>query len=251
VPGAFPAFGGPAEAWTETGSSVVASVSRLWGENGRSWRDGEKMNEDPYRRVAGFYDRLFEPMNRGLRVLGFRMFMPRRGGAVLDIGCGTGSHLEMYQRYGCKLYGMDTSPSMLELARSRLGENAELRLADAAQMPYAADCFDLVICMLALHEMDESMRSQVIGEIKRVIKRDGRILFIDFHPGSPRSFDGWRTKLVILLSEVAAGRRHFRNYRHFISIGGLRHLIEASKLPIEKEKIVGDETMALYLLRAS
>jgi ubiquinone/menaquinone biosynthesis C-methylase UbiE len=208
------------------------------------------MNEDPYGRVAGAYNRLFEPMNRGLRVLGFRMFMPRRGGAVLDVGCGTGIHLEMYQRYDCKLYGIDTSLSMLELARSRLGESAELRRADAAQMPYESGCFDLVICMLALHEMDESVRSKVMGEIKRVVKRDGRILFIDFHPGRPRSFDGWRSKLVILLSEVAAGRRHFRNYRHFVSIGGLRPLIEASELSIEKEKIVGDETMALYLLRA-
>jgi len=211
----------------------------------------EKMSEDPYKRVAGFYDRLFEPVNRGLRVLGFRMFMPQRGGTVLDVGCGTGLHLEMYQRYGCKLYGIDTSQSMLASAKARLGESAELRLADATQMPYESGFFDLAICMLALHEMDESVRSQVIGEIKRVIKRDGRILFIDFHPGRPHSFDGWRAKLVILLSEVAAGRRHFRNYRHFIAIGGLRHLIEASKLPIEKEKIVGDETMALYLLRAS
>jgi ubiquinone/menaquinone biosynthesis C-methylase UbiE len=209
------------------------------------------MNEDPYKRVAGFYDRLFEPMNRGLRVLGFRMFMPPRGGAVLDVGCGTGSHLEMYQRYGCRLHGIDTSQSMLELAKARLGESAELRLADATQMPYETGFFDLVICMLALHEMDDDVRSGVIGEIKRVVKRDGRILFVDFHPGRPRSFDGWRSKLVILLSEVAAGRRHFRNYRHFISIGGLRHLIEESQLSIEKEKIAGDNAMALVLLRAS
>ena len=209
------------------------------------------MNEDPYKRVAAFYDRLFEPMNRGLRVLGFRMFMPRRGGAVLDVGCGTGSHLEMYQRYGCRLHGIDTSQSMLELAKARLGESAELRFADATQMPYETGFFDLVICMLALHEMDDGVRSGVIGEIKRVVKRDGRILFVDFHPGRPRSFDGWRSKLVILLSEVAAGRRHFRNYRHFISIGGLRHLIEESQLSIEKEKIAGDNAMALVLLRAS
>ena len=209
------------------------------------------MSEDPYKRIADFYDRLFEPMNRGLRVLGFRMIMPQRGGAVLDVGCGTGLHLEMYQRYGCKLYGIDTSPSMLEIAKARLGESAELRLADATQMPYEAGSFDSVICMLALHEMDERMRSEVIGEIKRVVKRDGRILLVDFHAGSPRPLKGWLSKLVIVLSEVAAGRRHFRNYRHFMSIGGLPRLIEESKLSIEKEKIVGDDTMALYLLRPS
>ena len=211
----------------------------------------EEMNEDPYRRVAGFYDRLFEPMNRGLRVLGFRMFLPPREGTVLDVGCGTGLHLEMYQRLGCRLYGIDTSPSMLELASARLGESAALRLADASKMPYPAGFFDLVICMLALHEMEEKVRRIVIGEMTRVVKRDGRILFIDFHAGSPRPFKGWLSKLVILASEVAAGRRHFRNYRHFMTIGGLPHLIEQGRLAIEKAKIVGDDTMALYLLRAS
>jgi len=209
------------------------------------------MNKDPYKRVAGFYDRLFEPMNRGLRVLGLRMFLPQQAGAVLDVGCGTGIHLEMYQRYGCNLYGIDNSPSMLELARTRLGERAELRLADATQLPYEAGFFDLVLCMLVLHEMDEQVRSTVIGELTRVIKPDGRILLIDFHAGRPRPLKGWFSKLVILLSEVAAGRRHFRNYRHFISIGGLPALIDKSHLEIKNERIVGDDTLALYLLQAS
>jgi ubiquinone/menaquinone biosynthesis C-methylase UbiE len=210
----------------------------------------EKMSEDPYKRVAGLYDRLFEPMNRGLRLLGLRMFMPPRGGAVLDVGCGTGLHLEMYQRLKTKLYGIDTSPSMLALAKARLGKGADLRLADATKMPYEDGSFDLVISMLTLHEMDPQVRPRVVSQIRRVVKRDGRILFIDFHPGTPRPLKGWLSKLVILASEVAAGRRHFRNYRHFSSIGGLPHLIEEAMLTIEKEKIVGDDTMALYLLRA-
>jgi ubiquinone/menaquinone biosynthesis C-methylase UbiE len=208
------------------------------------------MIEDPYKRVAGLYDRLFEPMNRGLRVLGFRMFIPPRGGSILDVGCGTGLHLEMYQKYDCSLYGIDTSPSMLEQARIRLGESADLRLADAAQMPYEAGFFDLTLCMLALHEMDADVRSEVLDQITRVTKHKGCILLIDFHAGKPRPLKGWISKLVILLSEVAAGRRHFRNYRHFMSIGGLPALIAESHLAIEKEKIVGDNTLALYLLRA-
>lgn len=210
---------------------------------------GDKMIEDPYKWVAGFYDRLFEPINRGLRVYGVRMFIPPRGGSVLDVGCGTGQHLELYQRFGCRLYGIDTSQSMLEVARARLGESADLRLADASTMPYQADFFDLVICMLALHEMDEQIRRSVIAEIRRVVKSDGRILLIDFHAGNPRPFKGWFSKLVILASEISAGRRHFRNYRHFMSVGGLPSVIEQGIMAIEKAKIVGENTLALYLLR--
>ncbi|TFH36173.1 MAG: class I SAM-dependent methyltransferase [Anaerolineales bacterium] len=207
------------------------------------------MTKDSYSRVASIYDKLFEPMNRGLRILGFRMFLPPRGGSILDIGCGTGIHLEMYRKYNCDLYGIDTSPSMLELAKARLGENADLRLADATNMPYEAEYFDLVICMLALHEMDESVRDAVLAQTERVLKKDGHVLLIDFHAGRPRPLKGWLSKLVILISEIAAGSRHFRNYRHFISIGGLPAIIEKSQFVIEKERIVGENTMALYLVR--
>jgi ubiquinone/menaquinone biosynthesis C-methylase UbiE len=206
------------------------------------------MNRDPYRRVAGIYDRIFEPMNKGLRILGSKMFPPPRGGSILDVGCGTGVHLEMYRKYGCSLYGIDTSPSMLALARARLGEDADLRKADATKMPYEADFFDLVLCMLVLHEMDDPVRSGVLEEIKRVVKQDGRILLIDFHAGKPRPIRGWLLKTVILLSELAAGRKHFRSYRHFMSIGGLPSLIDRIQLRVEKRRIVGDGNMALYLI---
>jgi len=109
------------------------------------------MSEDPYSNVAGRYDKIFEPMNRGLRLLGLRMFPPERGTAVLDVGCGTGVHLELYKRFECELHGVDSSPSMLEIARKRLGEGADLRLGDASEMPYEGGAFDLVISMLVLH----------------------------------------------------------------------------------------------------
>ncbi len=209
------------------------------------------MIEDPYRRVASFYDRLFEPMNKGLRLLGLRMFPPIPAMKVLDVGCGTGVHLEIYRGSGCGLYGIDTSPSMLGIARARLGEDADLRLGDAKELPFEDDMFDLVVCMLVLHEMDHSARTSAIVEMMRVLSPNGRILMIDFHAGPARPLKGWWTKLIIFLSEVAAGRRHFRNYRHFMSIRGLPTLIENSRLVVDERKVVAGGTLALYLLRGA
>lgn len=208
------------------------------------------MEIDEYRRYAGVYDRILEPMNRGLRVLGLRMVEPFEPIKVLDVGCGTGTFLELFQNAGTELYGIDTSPSMLEIARDRLGEEAQLHLEDATQMPFEDQSFDLVLSMLVLHEMDQDTRLLTIAEMKRVLKNDGQLLLIDFHPGQARFFKGWLTKLVILMSEIAAGRRHYRNYRHFISIGGLPALIESSKLSIESQKVVGGNTLTLILLKA-
>jgi ubiquinone/menaquinone biosynthesis C-methylase UbiE len=86
--------------------------------------------------------------------------------------------------------------------------------------------------------------------MKRVLKNSGRILLIDFHPGPIRPFKGWLTKLIIFLSEVAAGREHFRNYRHFMTIKGLPALITEHALVVEKQRIVSGGALALFLLRA-
>ena len=208
------------------------------------------MNDDPYRKVAGIYDRIFEPVNRGLRSLGTRMLPPQQDMQVLDIGCGTGMHLDLYKQYRCKLYGIDNSPSMLTMAQKRLGDSADLRLGDATSIPFEDNMFDLVLCMLVLHEMDQATRMAVIAEMKRVIKADGHILLIDFHAGPARSLKGWITKPFIFLSELAAGRRHFRNYRHFISIRGLPTLIEQSHLKIKESKVVAGGALTLHLVQA-
>jgi ubiquinone/menaquinone biosynthesis C-methylase UbiE len=204
--------------------------------------------KDPYRSYAGMYDRLFDSMNKGLKLVGIRMFRPSKGMSILDVGCGTGSHLELYQRYQCDLYGIDLSPSMLAIARERLGDTAQLELGDATKMPYEDDNFDLVISMLSLHEMSPPTRSGVLSETRRVLKPDGRILLIDFHPGPYQPLDGWVSKTIILFSELAAGREHFRNYRQFMKTKGLSTLLKEHDLQVEKQSILAGGTFAVCLV---
>jgi ubiquinone/menaquinone biosynthesis C-methylase UbiE len=206
------------------------------------------MKDDAYRRWAGWYDRLFEPMNGGLRKLGMKLYPPGEGMKVLDVGCGTGIHLARYLKAGCQVYGIDPSEAMLEVAKARLGDAARLQHGSAIQMSYEDGQFDLAMCMLALHEMDADVRSAVAAEMKRVVSKDGRILWIDFHTGPVSGIKGWLTQVFIFLSELAAGREHFRNSRQYLRAGGLRSLIEEHKLVIDKEVIVGGGNMALYVL---
>jgi ubiquinone/menaquinone biosynthesis C-methylase UbiE len=205
--------------------------------------------KDPYRLTARWYDPIFEPINLGLRMLGLRMFRPKKGMSILDVGCGTGALLEFYQRYNCHLYGIDTSPAMLAIAEKRLGTEAELHLGSAAEMPYPDHSFDLVTSMLVIHEIDHPIRLAILDEIKRVLKPAGRLLLIDFNPGPVEFFEGWRTKGIILLSEIAAGFEHFRNYRHFMSIGGLQNLMDTAELTVVKQKIVAGGPIKLMLVK--
>ena len=206
------------------------------------------MRMDPYKRVAKFYDALFEPLNKGLRAIGMKMYPAEEGILVLDVGCGTGIHLERYQKAGCRVHGIDLSPSMLEIARDRLGAGVNLHLGDASKMPYPDGNFDLIIMSTVLHEMPPTVRSAVIDESKRTLKDDDRLLLIDFHPGPVKPIKGWINKTVITVAEVAAGGEHFRNYRHFIKNKGLPALISAHGLSVAQEKIVGGGSMAIFLL---
>jgi SAM-dependent methyltransferase len=56
-----------------------------------------------------------------------RLGRPR---SVLEPGCGSGRMLDAFARRGVDVAGIDTSQPMLELARGRLGEQADLRAAD-------------------------------------------------------------------------------------------------------------------------
>ena len=209
------------------------------------------MSDDNYGGSARYYDIIIGPMIKGLRRLGVGMFTPEKGMSILDVGCGTGELLSLYQHYACHLFGIDASPAMLAAARQKLGNDVNLHLGDAAQMPYDVDFFDLITAMFVMHEIYPSTRSSMLKEMKRVLKKEGKILLIDYHTGPIRPVKGWITKMVIHFIEGFAGKRHFTNYRQFLSSGGLTALAFSHGLSVVKKKIVGGGTLAIFLLRKS
>ncbi len=204
---------------------------------------------DAYRRIARWYDSIFGPLNAGLRGLGLKMFPPRQGMDVLDVGCGTAIQLAAYQQAGCRVFGIDKSQAMLTVARRRLGARADLHLGDSARMPYPDGAFDLVMAATVLHEMLPEVRGTVLDEMKRVLRPDGRMLLIDFEAGPVRPLRGWITKAVIAISESAAGRQHHRNYRNFMASGGLPTLLGDRGLSVDQRRIVSGGAIGVYLVR--
>jgi ubiquinone/menaquinone biosynthesis C-methylase UbiE len=207
-----------------------------------------QMKVDPYKKSANKYDSFVEPFNRALRQIGLRLHPPTAGMKVLDVGCGTGTTLQLYQKAGCIVSGIDSSPAMLKIAQEKLNNRAELFLGDASEMQYSDDTFDLAIGMLTLHEMPENVRTKVLMEMVRVVKKDGSILIIDFHPGSIRFPKGWFYKAIIYFFEIAAGVEHFKNFRKFIACNGIPGLIESQSLKLEKIKIVGGGSLGIYVV---
>lgn len=197
------------------------------------------MSNDPYVRLARYYDLFVEPSSRALRQFVFNTYKIKKGMKVLEVGCGTGANLMFFQSDRAEIYGIDLSPSMVEAAKQKLGDYAQIELGDAAGMPYPDSSFDLVIAMLTLHEMPNHIRTSAVREMRRVKKENGDLMLIDYHHSPCKDFKGFAYRAMILCYEIAAGREHFKNYRNFIKHKGLSGLIEQNNLPVKQKKVLG------------
>ena len=204
--------------------------------------------KDQYKNIAKWYDLIFESMNVGLRKIGVKMYPVKAGMNVLDIGCGTGVHLSLYQKANCNVSGVDLSPAMLKIAKEKLGESADLKLCSATDTGFEDNKFDLILSSTVLHEMQVNLRIETLTEAKRILKSDGRILLIDFHSGPIKKFKGVYTKIIITIAEIFAGREHFKNYRYFIKNGGLPELLKRTGLNIIDKRIVSGGNFGIFLL---
>jgi ubiquinone/menaquinone biosynthesis C-methylase UbiE len=110
------------------------------------------------------------------------------GRRMLDAGCGSGPLFEDLRSRGAHVSGFDASPAMLELARQRLGADADLRVADLSQpLPYADATFDDVVCSLVLHYLRDW--TAPLAELRRILKPGGRLLLSVNHPRILESSD--------------------------------------------------------------
>ena len=208
-----------------------------------------ELRDDRYKRIAKWYDLLVGPLARRVMLRGLRMFPSGPGMAILDVGCGTGRQLDLYRRYRCRLYGIDSSAAMLDVARRRLGDAAHLRLGDASRLPYENRTFDLVLCTFVLHGMDHQVRLDAVKEMMRVMKDGGRILLTDLRQPCVRTTSALVTKLIIFLFELAEGPGSFANYRHCMSTDCLPDLVSKNSLEIDKRTTRKRCNVEVILLR--
>ncbi|WP_051179687.1 class I SAM-dependent methyltransferase [Nocardia concava] len=103
------------------------------------------------------------------------------GRRILDAGCGSGALFAELRDRGAKVTGIDASAGMLELARRRLGSDADLRVADLSNpLLFPDNAFDDVIASLVLHYLKDW--GPTLAELRRVLEPGGRLLVSVEHP---------------------------------------------------------------------
>ena len=176
------------------------------------------------------YETLVDPLLRDIRKFTPEFSGMRPGDRVLDVCCGTGAQVLEYGRRGIITAGVDISPAMLQVAlRNRVRqklENVSFYLADATELPFADNCFDYASVSLGLHDKERLNRYRVVSEMKRVVRHDGALIFIDY-PVPPVKTVWARLSGTI---EFLAGGEHYQGFKDYIGSGGLEDILKACHL---------------------
>jgi len=117
--------------------------------------------------AGGFPERLPPAFAWRLREIESR----RRGGRLLDVGCGNGFFLAFAQERGWDVHGVDTAPGGIREARKRLGDR--VTLATLREAAYPPEYFDVV----SLFEVFEHLPDPIdhLREIRRILKPGGGV----------------------------------------------------------------------------
>ncbi len=149
-----------------------------------------------FARLAGSYDRI-RPVDENWWEV-FR-FVEREadlpGRRVLDIGCGTG-RLEAALVDRAKVWGVDASPEMLEVARANV-PGGTFKEARAEELPFKDAWFERAVMWLSSHLVD---RPRAFREARRVLGPEGRHAVVTFDPSYFATF--WLNRLFPSMEEV-------------------------------------------------
>jgi SAM-dependent methyltransferase len=136
----------------EMGTATING--ELWGARAEPW---SRIQEG---QVLPLYEATFDAAGVGA------------GTALLDAGCGSGVALHLAVTRGAVCAGLDASPALLSVARDRVPD-AELRVGELEDLPYADDTFDVATAFNSVQYAGDPGRA--LTELARVVRPGGLV----------------------------------------------------------------------------
>ncbi|MBI4303242.1 MAG: methyltransferase domain-containing protein [Chloroflexi bacterium] len=130
--------------------------------------------------LAPFYDMVTTPLSR-LRGRVVDFAGAKEGSRILDVATGTGKQAFAFAKRGYQVIGIDLSEAMLKVANKKNRyKNVNFKVADATNLPFEDNSFDVSSVSFALHDMPLTIREKALKEIVRVTKPEGMIVIVDY-----------------------------------------------------------------------
>jgi ubiquinone/menaquinone biosynthesis C-methylase UbiE len=133
---------------------------------------------------------------RLLKRYGFAELQHRR---ILEVGCGNGDLLRDFIKWGAQpenLSGVDLIPHRVAEAMVVCPRAVKIQQGNAAELEFPDETFDIVLQSTVFTSvLDPITKKEMAAEMCRVLKRDGLILWYDYHMNNPHNPDVRGVKL--------------------------------------------------------
>jgi ubiquinone/menaquinone biosynthesis C-methylase UbiE len=142
-------------------------------------------------------------------------------GRVLEVGVGSGLNLPLYGESVTRVIGLDPSPKLLAMARKAargLSPSIELLEGSAEEIPLDARTIDTVVTTWTLCTIPAA--GPALGEMRRVLKPDGRLVFVEHGLSPAPNVSWWQNGLTPLWKRIGGGCHLNRPIRRLIEVSG-------------------------------
>ncbi|HEY4098918.1 MAG TPA: class I SAM-dependent methyltransferase [Baekduia sp.] len=129
---------------------------------------------------------LGEPQPAVLRLVDEGVF----AGAILDAGCGTGTHTLHLAALGLDVLGVDVAETALAIAREQAAEravDARFATADALHLGALGRGFDTVLDCGLFHAFDGDERRAYVASLASVVRPGGKVYVLCFSDAGPEA----------------------------------------------------------------
>ena len=127
-------------------------------------------------------------------------------GEILEIGFGTALNLQCYPGNVQQITALDLNPYMKGLANQRI-KNSSIRVDfhvdNAEKMPFPSEAFDTVVSTWTMCSIPGVQ--QALAEVHRVLKGNGRFVFLEHGRSPDRSTHFWQRFFRPLFKAAGAG----------------------------------------------
>lgn len=174
---------------------------------------------------------------------------------ILDLACGDGTDMVTYKKkLDAEIYGIDASEELINKAKEK---SLQVQLGYFEKIPFSDFEFDAIFSKYAIQTIDEF--SKTYPEIARVLKNEGRFIFLAVHPmrqffenrNSPKDFFQKTTVKSILFGGTVIVEEPTHTMQEYLSPEFFKYFkidefVEASDF-YSAEKI-GDSEYPTYMI---
>ncbi len=106
---------------------------------------------------------------------------------ILDFGCGDGNSSVYIKKHfpNAIIYGVDVSKESVSLAVKKKISDANFVAFDGSNLPFNEENFDLVFTSMVFHHIEHRLHENILNEIRRVLKKEGRFYNFEHNPNNP------------------------------------------------------------------